>query len=120
MQTISFYNLNCWKSAHKLTLDIYRITKTYPKEEVFGITNQIRRAASSVSANIAEGQGRYHYKDKKRFYYQARGSLLEVHSFLILSKDLHFINKQDFLVTSNQLTTLLKQINALIKSTTSQ
>lgn len=64
-----FYDLDAWRKAHQLVLEVYKITKDFPKEEKFGITDQLRRAASSVTANIAEGFGRYHFNDKIRFYY---------------------------------------------------
>jgi len=72
-----FYQLDTWKEGHKLALLIYKETKSFPKEEKCGATNQLRRAASSITANIAEGFGRYHYADKIRFYHQARGSVKE-------------------------------------------
>ena len=74
----NFYDLEAWKISHGLVLEIYKITKSFSKEEMYGITSQIRRAASSITANIAEGFARYHFKDKIRFYYQARASVAEV------------------------------------------
>lgn len=73
-----FYNLDAWKAGHILALGIYDTSKNFPKEEMFGITSQIRRASFSVTANIAEGFARYHFKDKIRFYHNARGSIAEV------------------------------------------
>ena len=89
-----FYSLNAWKEGHKLTLLIYKNTKEFPEDEKFGLTNQLRRAASSITANIAEGYGRYHFADKVRFYYQARGSLKETQSFLLLAKDLSYLGEK--------------------------
>jgi four helix bundle protein len=77
----NFYDLDAWKKTHKLVLEIYQITKDFPKDEAYGIIGQLRRAASSITANIAEGFSRYHFKDKIRFYYQARGSIAEVQNF---------------------------------------
>lgn len=77
----NFYELNAWKKAHELVLEIYKITKNFPKDELFGIISQLRRAACSIAANIAEGFERYHFNDKIRFYYQARGSVAEVQKF---------------------------------------
>ncbi len=74
----TFFDLKAWQVAHALTLKIYEITKDFPQSERFGITSQLQRAASSITANIAEGFARYHYKDKARFYYQSRGSAAEV------------------------------------------
>lgn len=88
----NFYDLEAWQKGHQLVLQIYKITKKFPKDERFGATDQLRRASSSITANIAEGFARYHYKDKARFYYQARGSVAEVQNFLLLAKDLGYIN----------------------------
>ncbi|MEK7067831.1 MAG: four helix bundle protein [Patescibacteria group bacterium] len=82
----NFYDLEAWRKAHQLVLEIYKITKFFPKEELYGIISQLCRAACSITANIAEGFARYHFKDKIRFYYQARGSVAEVQNFLILAK----------------------------------
>jgi four helix bundle protein len=64
-----FTDLDAWKVNHKLVLMIFKITKRFPKDERFGLIDQLRRAASSITANIAEGWGRYHFADKIRFYY---------------------------------------------------
>lgn len=91
-----FTDLEVWKEAHKLTLFIYKITKDFPKEEMFGLTSQIRRASVSIESCIAEGFSRYHFKDRLNFYYDSRGSLSEVQSQLITVKDLNYINEKDF------------------------
>ena len=88
MKINKFTDLEVWKSAHNLTLGIYQITNSFPKSEVYGLTSQIRRAAVSVESCVAEGFSRYHYKDRLRFYYDARGSISEVQSQLITAKDL--------------------------------
>lgn len=76
----------------KLTVDIYGITSHFPKEEVYGITSQVKRASLSVPANIAEGFGRFHFMDKAKFYLNARGSLYELKSHLLIAKELGFMN----------------------------
>ena len=92
MQKINnFYELDAWKKGHELLLVIYKITKSFPKEEVYGLTSQIRRAAVSITNNIAEGFSRYHYKEKSNFYYNARGSVSEVQNLLIVAKDVGYI-----------------------------
>lgn len=91
-----FTDLEVWKKAHELTLQVYLYSKSFPKEEMFGLLSQIRRAVVSVESNIAEGFSRYHYKDRVKFYFQARGSLSEVQSQLITTKDLGYINQEDF------------------------
>lgn len=86
-----FRQLNVWKKAHKLVLDIYKLTAKLPSEEKFGLTSQMRRAAVSVPANIAEGFKKRGKPDKARFYNIAQGSLEELRYYLILSKDLQLI-----------------------------
>lgn len=103
-----------------MVLDIYKCSQGFPKEELYGITNQIRRAVSSVTANIAEGFSRFHYKDKVNFYYQARGSLSEVYNFLILLKDLKYITVTDFDLFQTKVDTTRKLINGLIRSIDNQ
>ena len=79
----SFEDLEVWQKGKTLTIRIYEIAAHFPKDEVYGITSQIKRAALSVPANIAEGFGRYHFLDKAKFYLNARGSLYELKSHLI-------------------------------------
>jgi len=113
----NFYELNVWENSRKLVKTIYETTETFPKTEVYGIINQLRRAALSIAANIAEGFGRFHYKDKIKFYLQARGSMLEVQNFIILSVDLNFINKKIGKQIFTECNEILFQLNSLIKST---
>jgi four helix bundle protein len=112
----TFEDLEAWQEAHKLVLEIYRITKTFPRSEIYGIISQLRRAASSISANIAEGFSRFHYNDKIRFYYNSRGSISEVKNYLILSKDLGYIkiDTQDKLYKLAD--SVLRLINGLIRA----
>jgi len=91
-----FTDLDVWQEAHKLVLLIYKITSTFPSTEIYGITSQLRRAVVSITSCIAEGFYRYHYKDRLNFYYDARGSIGEVQSQIIESKDLGFCNEADF------------------------
>ena len=91
-----FTDLEVWKEAHKLTLLIYKFTKKFPKDEAFGLTSQIRRAVVSIESNISEGFSRYHFKDRLNFYYQSRGSASEVQTQLIISKDLNYIDQNEF------------------------
>ncbi len=79
-----FENLDAWKEATDLAVRIYEITKNFPKEEIFGITSQLRRAAISISSNLAEGAGRKSKKDFKQFVHIASGSLNEVDSLLYI------------------------------------
>lgn len=84
----SFQDLLVWQKAHQLVLDIYQLTKDLPQSELYGLTSQIRRAAVSVPANIAEGFIKQSNLEKKRFYNIAEGSLEEVRYYLILIRDL--------------------------------
>src|SRR3989339_1633776 len=88
----NFYDLEAWQRGHLLVLEVYKLTKNFPGEEKFGITSQIRRAAASITANIAEGFARFHFNDKIKFYLNSRGSAAEVQNFLLLAKDLGFIS----------------------------
>lgn len=89
-----FYQLKAWSESHKLVLMIYKETKHFPMQERYGIIDQMQRSVTSITANIAEGYGRYHYPDKIRFYHQARGSLKEVQNFIIVAKDLDYLEKK--------------------------
>ena len=95
MKSQSFEQLIVWQKAHSYVLAIYKITKQYPKEELFCLVNQMRRAAASITANIAEGYAKISSKDKLRFYNISQVSLEERRNFIILSKDLGYITLQD-------------------------
>lgn len=87
---LSFRDLVVWQKAHQLVLDIYKVTKGFPKEETYGLTSQIRRSASSVAANIAEGFKKNGRNDKLRYYNILQGSLSETEYHLILCHDLQY------------------------------
>ncbi len=116
----NFYNLETWKKGHLLVLEIYKLTNNFPQDEKFGIISQLRRAACSVTANIAEGFSRYHFKDKTRFYYQSRGSAAEVQNFLILAKDLNYITIENCKKLGEQTKEGERLINGLIRSVEKQ
>ena len=97
-----------------MTLEIYKITENYPKEEIFGLTSQIRRASSSVGINIVEGCGRGSDEDFKRFLRNASGSAFEVEYILLLSKDLNYISEEKFLELSPKAEELKIKISKLI------
>ena len=111
-----FKKLKIWQKAHELMLHVYKLTNSFPKEESFSLTSQIRRAALSVSANIAEAQGRYHDAETIHFIYNARGSAEEVRSHLTASVDLDYISKKDFDKLEEEYLGLIKGINSFIKS----
>ena len=85
--TKSFEDLEVWQIGKNIVMEAYQLTTHFPKEESFVLTSQIRRAALSVPANITEGSGRYHYLDKAKFYLNARGSLYELKSHLLIVTD---------------------------------
>ena len=111
-----FYDLEIWKEVHRLSIEIYKLTEKFPQHEKYSVTDQLRRSATSVSANIAEGFGIYHYKDKIRFYYQARGSVGEVQNFVFLAKDLEYVDAKMSEKLVLDYEQLAKRINAFIKS----
>lgn len=91
-----FTDLIAWQEAHKLVLIVYRFTRRFPKEEVFGLTSQMQRAVISVTSNIAEGFGRNGMKEKIQFYYLAQGSLTELKNQLIASRDIGYLAVADY------------------------
>ena len=97
-----FKSLKVWEKAHGLTLEIYRYTKDFPKEELYSLINQLRRSASSVPANIAEGCGKQTKADFANFLNIALGSANEIEYFLILSRDLNYINEDNFNTLSKE------------------
>ncbi len=91
-----FKDLVVWSKAHHLTLVVYQRTRAFPKEEMFGLTSQLRRASASIGANIAEGCGRRSDAEMKRFLQITRGSASEVEYHLLLAKDLQFLAADEF------------------------
>ena len=103
----SFVDLTLWKKAHSLVLDIYLISKEFPKDELYGLTSQLRRAAVSIPANIAEGFGRFSKVEKIRFLNIAQGSLNEVRYFLILTEDLNYGKVNDLKDKAEEISKIL-------------
>ena len=111
-KTNNFEDLDVWKNAHQFVLAVYKLTNHFPKEELFGLTSQFRRAAISIPANIAEGYKKRGIKDKLRFYNISEGSGEECRYYLILSKDLGYISLDDFEKYNGLLTSVSKQLSA--------
>jgi four helix bundle protein len=111
-----FKQLKLWRKAHEMTLAVYRTTATFPKEEAYGLTSQIRRAAASSGANIAEGCGRHSDGEMCRFLQIARGSASEVESHFLLARDLHFLDEKDFQVLTSQADEVRRMLTGLIQS----
>jgi len=116
----NFHDLIVWQKGHALVLFVYSLLKKFPAEERFGIISQMQRAATSITANIAEGFERFYFKDKIHFYYNARGSVAELQNFLFITKDLAFIKYEEFEVAFKQAEEVRKLINGLIKSAENQ
>ena len=110
-----FRDLEVWHLAHRLTLDLYKVTSEFPKEERFELVSQIRRAAVSVELNIAEGQGRYHSLDSAKFFLDSRGSVYELQSALMIAKDLGFLTQDKFDDLDERLNVVGMKLNGLIK-----
>lgn len=115
----SFIDLNAWKEGHKMVLMIYELTKKFPREEIFGLTNQMRRAGVSFTSNIAEGFSRNSYKEKAQFYAMALGSLTEIQNQLLISRDINYISKDEFSKIAEQTVEVSKITNGLIKKSRS-
>lgn len=103
-----------WQKSHQLTLEIYRLTRSFPKEEMFALTSQMKRSSSSIPTNIAEGCGRSSDKDFCRFLYISYGSANELEYQIILSIDLQFINSEDGENLLSQIEEIKKMLNGLI------
>lgn len=115
MSTIkSFEELIIWQESRKFTNNIYKLTKNFPQEELYGLTSQIRRAAVSVMSNIAEGFDRRTTKEFISFLVIARASASEVQNDLYISLDLNYINKEEFQAIYNHAQKIAKLINGLI------
>lgn len=112
----SFTQLEAWKTGHKTVLDIYMITKKFPKDEIFGLTSQMRRCAVSITSNIAEGFGRFSYKEKVQFYAISRGSITELQNQLLIAKDIGYISKLEFDKIAGKTIETHKMVQGLIKS----
>ncbi len=111
----SFTDLRVWREGHQFVLEIYKLTRDFPKEEMFGLTMQLRRAAVSFTSNIAEGFSRFSYKEKSRFYSMSLGSLTEAQNQLLVARDIGFVSKEKFRELASETITLNKMTNGLIK-----
>ncbi len=106
----NYHELKIWQEGRHLVKEIYTITSCFPKEEIYGLTAQIRRAAVSISSNIAEGTGRSSDKEFQQFLNYAMGSLFELETQLILSNDLNFITREEFEKIQMEIKSLIRMI----------
>jgi len=110
-----FRELKVWEKAHELTLAVYRISKAFPKEELFGLTNQSRRASASIAANIAEGCCRSGRADFARFLHMAMSSATELDYHLILARDLNLLNTTDYEQLARSVTEVKRMLASFIQ-----
>ena len=115
LPTFSFEHIVAWQKAHKFTVFVYQITKTYPNYESFGLTSQFRRAAVSIEANITEGYKKTGKTDKLRFLNISEGSLAECRNYIILSRDLEYINDSQYTQLYNAIEETSKLLTAYSK-----
>ena len=115
---LNFTDLIAYKKAHELVIEVYKITKNFPDDEKFCLISQIRRAGISVTSNIAEGFARMTAKDKANFYGISRGSLLELQSQLLVSKDLGYLSSDDYINLEQKIIETGKLISGIIRSAT--
>ena len=114
-KTSDFTELIVWQKAHQFVLQIYSLTSRFPREELFGITSQMRRAAISIAANVAEGYTKRGLKDKARFFNIAQGSLSECKYYLILIRDLKFSTDAKFASQLDEVSRLLNSYKRTVE-----
>lgn len=108
-----FKKYEIWQLSHSFTLEVYKITSSFPKQELYGVTSQIRRAVASIPTNISEGCGRNSDKEFNQFLNIALGSANETEYLLILSKDLDYVSKQTFEILDQQINFIKSKIYKL-------
>jgi four helix bundle protein len=111
----NFRQLNVWSESHSLTLEIYQVTKSFPKDELFALTSQMRRASASIPSNIAEGCGRGTNKEYAQFLQIAMGSASELDYQLLLAKDLKYIDVAVYSALNDKVDKIQRQLNILIR-----
>jgi four helix bundle protein len=111
-----FTDLTTWQVGHKLVVEIYNITKSFPKEERYSLVDQMRRCAVSITSNIAEGFNRQSNKEKIQFYFMALGSCTELQNQLLVAKDVDYLKKEKFDDLAKLTVDVGKLLNGLIRS----
>lgn len=114
-EIVLYQDLDVWKQSRTLVKQVYELTRLFPKDELYGMTSQIRRATISVPSNIAEGCGRSHVKESLQFFFVARGSLYEMETQILLAFDLEWITQAQMDDTIKQVTRCKKLLNGFIK-----
>jgi four helix bundle protein len=113
-----FRDLQVWQKAHQLTLDVYRLTTSFPRDERYGLTTQLRRSSSSIAANLAEGCGRNGDAELARFCSIAMGSASELDYHLLLAKDLKLLNGTNYAELAQRTTEVKRMLTGLIQKLT--
>ena len=116
----NYRELQVWNKAHSLTIDLYRASRAFPREEMYGVTSQLRRAATSIGANLAEGCGRRTSNELARFVRIAMGSASELDYHLLLCRDLEFLKDDEFKKLSARLIEVRKMLTAFLSSVEEQ
>ena len=112
----NYQDLQVWAKAHSLMLDLYKLSRAFPREEIYGVTSQLRRAAMSVGANLAEGCGRRTSAELARFVRLAMGSASELDYHLLICRDLEFLKVEDFQRSTKRLTEVRKMLFSFLTS----
>lgn len=116
MGATNFTDLVAWRKSYKLAIAVYRATETFPQQETYGLTNQLRRASVSVSSNIAEGFGRNSSKEKDQFFAVARGSIIEVQNQLLIAHGVGYLSKQRYQQLEHLCVEAIKVLSGLQKT----
>ena len=114
-----FKELKVWSKAHELTITVYGLTRTFPRDEIYGLTSQVRRSAASIGANIAEGCGRRSDGELARFLQIARGSASETEYHLLLARDLRFLSENDYQNAEKKIVEVQRMLTALVQKVAS-
>jgi four helix bundle protein len=109
-----FREIKVWAKAHLLTLEVYKVTATFPREEIYGLTSQLKRSAASVPANIAEGFGRGGNTELARFLQIAMGSACEVEYHVLLARDLNFLTENIYRGLNERITEVKRMLASLL------
>ncbi|HCW75351.1 MAG TPA: four helix bundle protein [Candidatus Marinimicrobia bacterium] len=120
--TQNYKELEVWKKSHQFVLNVYRLTKNFPKEEMYGLTSQFRRAAVSIAANLAEGYGKKGKRDKLRFFNISEGSVQECDYYILLAENLQYLStdsglKNEIIIIGKMLKGYMKAIEVNLDKT---
>lgn len=115
MSSSTYTELKVWKECRTLTAEVYRVTGRFPKEELFGLTSQMRRCAVSIPSTIVEGCGRNHFRDSLQFFFISRGSLYELETQMYIASDQNYISEHEVNALLFQVSICKKLLNGFIK-----